>query len=189
MSDRPLRRPLVVAAVTCLVPYLGLVALFWVGHQSATEYPRPKGLFLTILTIGGGVVPLTAVALVFSRLVRDSSRFRPVVLAELYFALILVFASLYSLVQSASESAAFANAPVLWESGTGLGFDEHMTRLHSVFGTMLYLSVVTVTTLGYGDITPNTTPARFLTAVQALLGVSFITVSVGHYFSVCTHRR
>lgn len=39
------------------------------------------------------------------------------------------------------------------------------------FGTFLYLSVVTITTLGFGDIVPLDSTGRFLVAVEAVLGV------------------
>ncbi len=192
MSSKPLRlvgRPLVVAGATCLVPYAGLLVFFLLSHQASDEIVRPKGVLLASLALLGGLVPLGAMAIVMLRLVRDASTFRPWVFVELYAALILVFASLYALVQVGSEEPAFANAPVLWDATAAIPFDEHMTRMHSIFGTMLYLSVITVTTVGFGDIVPMSIAARSLVAVQALLGVSFITISVGHYFSVWARRR
>jgi hypothetical protein len=41
------------------------------------------------------------------------------------------------------------------------------------FLRMLYLSAVTATTLGYGDITPITTTARVAVGAEAILGVAF----------------
>jgi hypothetical protein len=40
-----------------------------------------------------------------------------------------------------------------------------------LWARMAYLSVVTITTLGFGDITPLTTAARFWVAAEAILGV------------------
>jgi hypothetical protein len=42
------------------------------------------------------------------------------------------------------------------------------------FWRMLYLSAVTITTVGYGDIVPLTTTARMLVACEATLGIVFI---------------
>ncbi len=39
------------------------------------------------------------------------------------------------------------------------------------FGNMLYFSVVTITTLGYGDISPKTGFARFLISTEVLVGI------------------
>ena len=50
---------------------------------------------------------------------------------------------------------------------------------------MLYLSTVTITTLGYGDIVPLTPLARFLVALEATLGV----VLVGLFLNALTHEN
>lgn len=39
---------------------------------------------------------------------------------------------------------------------------------------MFYLSAVTITTLGYGDILPLTTPSRILVSIEAILGILLI---------------
>ena len=45
-------------------------------------------------------------------------------------------------------------------------------------GQMLYFSIVTLTTLGYGDIVPLSPGARALATVEALLGQLYLTVLV-----------
>jgi hypothetical protein len=42
------------------------------------------------------------------------------------------------------------------------------------YGRMLYLSAVTITTLGYGDIVPITDEARLVTALEAVWGIVLI---------------
>ncbi|MEM9399317.1 MAG: ion channel [Verrucomicrobiota bacterium] len=44
--------------------------------------------------------------------------------------------------------------------------------------SLLYFSIVTLTTLGYGDITPLSAPARSLAAMEALVGQIYLTVLV-----------
>lgn len=56
--------------------------------------------------------------------------------------------------------------------------------LPSQFPRMLYFSVVTVTTLGYGDITPVTSTTRFLVGSEAILGV----LLVGLFLNSLTRR-
>ncbi len=56
--------------------------------------------------------------------------------------------------------------------------------LPSQFPRMLYFSVVTVTTLGYGDITPVTSMTRFLVGSEAVLGV----LLVGLFLNSLTRR-
>lgn len=56
----------------------------------------------------------------------------------------------------------------------------------------LYLSMVTLTTLGYGDITPVSTILRMLVPVEALIGFALLTVSISWLLSiypVLSHRR
>jgi hypothetical protein len=47
-------------------------------------------------------------------------------------------------------------------------------ELRGSFSRMLYLSAVTITTLGYGDILPRTNRARLLVALEAVLGIIVI---------------
>ena len=42
----------------------------------------------------------------------------------------------------------------------------------------LYYSFVTLTTLGFGDLTPRTLPARVLTGVEAITGQLFLTILI-----------
>ncbi len=44
--------------------------------------------------------------------------------------------------------------------------------------SLLYLSLVTLTTLGYGDIVPISPPARMMTALEAVTGVLYIAITV-----------
>lgn len=48
------------------------------------------------------------------------------------------------------------------------------------FTDFLYYSFVTLTTLGYGDITPVTTHAQSLAILEAISGVIFIAVIIAH---------
>lgn len=48
----------------------------------------------------------------------------------------------------------------------------------------VYFSIVTFTTLGYGDILPNEDSARILAASEAFLGFLFVPVLVAQFLSV-----
>jgi voltage-gated potassium channel len=43
----------------------------------------------------------------------------------------------------------------------------------------MYFAVVTLTTLGFGDVTPQTDAGRFLTAAVSMLGYAIIAVPTG----------
>lgn len=53
---------------------------------------------------------------------------------------------------------------------------------------LFYFSIVTLTTLGYGDITPVAPIARALAAIEAMVGVMFIAVIVSRLVGMHTAR-
>ncbi len=57
---------------------------------------------------------------------------------------------------------------------------------HNEFLRMFYLSTVTITTLGYGDIVPITDTTRFLVALQSILGLLFMALFVDSLVSART---
>ena len=59
------------------------------------------------------------------------------------------------------------------------------------FGDSAWLSVMTVTTVGFGDVVPSNASGRVVTAVLALLGISLIPVLTSVVVSVllAQHRR
>ncbi len=52
------------------------------------------------------------------------------------------------------------------------------------FGEILYFSFVTLSTLGYGDISPITAPARVTAVLESLTGVMYLAVMVAHFVSL-----
>ena len=45
--------------------------------------------------------------------------------------------------------------------------------------TAIYWAIVTITTVGYGDIAPQTVPGRFIAAIAMVLGYSLIIIPTG----------
>lgn len=81
------------------------------------------------------------------------------------------FAVVYSLVIEIDGDA--IHDPVSPDSQrVTMHFGDHSTA------TTLYFSFVTLTTLGYGDITPVSMPARLLTTAEALIGQFYLVVLV-----------
>ena len=63
-------------------------------------------------------------------------------------------------------------------AGGTLGF--HMTEAHDLL-TSLYFSVVTLTTVGYGDVIPQTLNGKLVAVMTILTGVVFIGLLVGSF--------
>jgi hypothetical protein len=52
----------------------------------------------------------------------------------------------------------------------------------AIFGDCLHLSVITMTTVGYGDITPRSLPARVATDVEAVCNTLLLIFGLGMIF-------
>jgi voltage-gated potassium channel Kch len=126
---------------------------------------------------------------VFAVLIRDRDRFRLPMLVMAYASLILIFASGYGILQASSIEPSFSTMPLLWQEAEGATLADHVRRLHAIFLDSLYLSATTITTVGFGDIVPLSPLAKVLAALEGVVGIGFVGVALGHYFSVCIHRR
>lgn len=88
-----------------------------------------------------------------------------------YLLLALLWASLYALV-----------ARLVPDSFTGLPTGEPFLRGFKA----LYFSCITLTTVGYGDISPASGPARMLAMAEAITGTMYMAVLVARLVSVYT---
>lgn len=55
--------------------------------------------------------------------------------------------------------------------------------------TMVYFSFITLTTVGYGDVTPGTDPVRLLAILEPLIGQVYLVVIVARLVSVLGQER
>ena len=83
---------------------------------------------------------------------------------SLYLMIATVFYALFNLFETLNPGS-FAEK--------GLPPGSHISR-HS----LIYFSLVTLTTLGYGDIVPVTPPARMFAALESVTGVLYIAITV-----------
>src|SRR5262245_194102 len=60
---------------------------------------------------------------------------------------------------------------------------------HRLFSEMLYLSFVTLSTLGYGDILPVTRQARMLAALEGIIGPLYLAVLIAQLVGRATSRH
>ena len=178
------RRPFVFALGFAAIPYVALrIYVSSVMHATQAMAAAPGELFLLVLFVFGAGAPALFLVAVTRRLVAEHTVFRLRELLEVYFAAIAVFGVTYAVLQAGSVEPAFAGRAAAW--GEAAVQSEHIARLHEVFGDALYLSVVTMTTVGYGDLVPLTATAKALAALQGLLGIGFVGLVLGQYFASC----
>ena len=60
--------------------------------------------------------------------------------------------------------------------------------LEGRFSRMLYFSAVTITTVGYGDVVPLTTAARFFAALEATMGIILLGLFINSLASRSDQR-
>jgi voltage-gated potassium channel len=89
----------------------------------------------------------------------------------------VLWAIAYSLLDIVEPGASFHNA---------LGAESEEPMRFGTGGTSypLYFSFVTMTTLGYGDIVPNSPAARMLAAAQAVLGQFYMAVLLARFVAL-----
>lgn len=94
----------------------------------------------------------------------------------------VAWALLFSLVESFRPGSFNLPAILIIDGGHSALSELHRFRL------FLYYSLVTLTTLGYGDVTPVTYPARNLAVVEAIIGQLYIAVLIARLVGLSTAR-
>lgn len=143
-----------------MVLLLPLLVLYWLGIYDVISFSR-RGSYILFAFYFGLLVSSFA-----SQIIRARKITRTIIHATLclYLVIGLFWGTLYTLLHEISPGA-YAGA--LLENNA----DTHLT-------TFNYFSMVTLTTLGYGDITPQTPGAASLCQVEAITGQFFIAVVV-----------
>jgi hypothetical protein len=122
--------------------------------------------------IGAFLVFLGFVLFHFLRFILTSPKVNSEVLCAAvatYLLMGLLWSSAYALV-ARLNSAAFAGVP----AGS--------QPLHGI--DALYFSLITLTTVGYGDITPVSGPARMLAMMEAIAGTTYMAVLIARLVSI-----
>ena len=171
---RAIADTLVLAALVIVVmlsPRWDTIILILLGLTATAASFLVSGEWLPVSTIvlrrGGNILAFSALSWVVARAVYAPGRitFRRLQGAVvLYLSLATIFASAYGLMWELSPGA-FVNVV------TPLGGPEEVA-------TMLYFSLTTLTTTGYGDIVPVDPFARSLANFESVLGQFFLAITV-----------
>ena len=54
--------------------------------------------------------------------------------------------------------------------------------------TLIFFSFMTLTTFGYGDVTPTTAQAQSLTAIEGVIGVLYLAVLIARIMGIYARR-
>ncbi len=124
-------------------------------------------LAMTLLRRGGSILTFLVLTSVVLRAVFAPGRITPhrlqgAAVVSLNFA--MIFASAFSLIWEL-EPAAFGNLPAMSDGP-------------SEFATMLYFSLATLTTTGYGDISPVDPLARGLANFESVIGPFYLAITL-----------
>lgn len=159
------RRALALAAVLVLANLLAQ----WLARVVLDEE-----LDKTLLKSSLGAVFLAVLTVNLLRtLVRERSPTSDTLLGgiNVYLLLALTFAELHIVTEClAPGSYQQGGVGLLEQLGEGTG------SLHTSF---VYFSLVTITTLGYGDVTPVSPGAQFLSAAEAVIGQLYVAILIG----------
>jgi Ion channel len=148
------------------------LALRWLWHQSPS--PVLHGAYLV-----PGMLVFLIVIVHLLRFILRAPRVDAEVLSAgiaTYLLLALTWAVLYLIVGFLEPQAFSLPAPI----STGKGFDGF---------NALYFSLVTLTTMGYGDITPAAPVTRMLAALEAVVGVLYLAVLIARLVTLYTDQR
>ena len=163
------RHPLLRAACTLLV--VGIIAVDWLRFAGIQGLVFWDALFSAI-----GLGGLTAVVLwgVLKSGPITAHRVRGAIAA--YLLLAIFFAYVYGLIEHVYPNS--LHFPENWPAMKG--------ELHQGY---LYFSVVTITTLGYGDITPVHPWARSAVMLEAIIGPLYLAILVARLVSLGLETR
>lgn len=145
--------------------YLALAIPTFIVSVITTTYPGYDRLDLVrdILTLVLQCVIIYAV-LKFSLLNRDARALDRVIAGICgYLILALLWADIYTIVEHFSDGAIRHSDGTPAEPGDG---------------SLVYFSFVTLTTLGYGDISPVTPLSRILAAMEATMGTLYLAILI-----------
>ena len=158
-----------IALITTIVDLLYIGLLFFSSCASLTS-PATLNCFLIVLTIVLGVFLIIALMCPFwgianfRKICPKRNKERLYILSSLIFLICVIFAILYAFVIMFDERA--------------FQFNNGLSRNVIIRGfDLLYFSIVTFTTLGYGDIVPVSWPAKVVVSVEALsftVGIAFV---------------
>jgi hypothetical protein len=149
-----------------------VLALTGFGSTVLNYYLMTGSLRLLGVCAYGLFFILTAVVII-SHVMKNKKVTTDTILGSMcgYLLLGIVWTMLFALIELIEPGSFFSGGKPL------VDLQGDLVRQH-VFESFIYYSFVTLTTLGYGDITPVSPPARALSSLEAVTGQLYIAVLI-----------
>lgn len=151
----------------------------WATYDSLTN---GISLIIFLWLLLGFMIQVT---IVLTDIEKDRARDRIAILCELLLSMVVVFAVLHYYVavftEDAYEGIEVIKAHSVDDFGNAVSNILSIPTLSSAVD-FLYFSVVTFSTVGFGDMHPSGTVAKLLTVTQIIFGFSVVIVALGRAF-------
>jgi hypothetical protein len=182
-------------AVLCLPVYVGLAAVaffLFVVIELADSSPHAAlpilALFAIVVAIAAmvGDLLLIQILAVASGIRLGSNRRELLTIIQSVLATVTIFALIYYYMQLFSENRAFENMTPIEVEARGIFaksafFYQAISQVPRVETVVdcFYFSLITITTVGYGDIHPATTAAKLVSMAEIIFGYLLLVLSIG----------
>ncbi|HGY55835.1 MAG TPA: hypothetical protein ENK44_09045 [Caldithrix abyssi] len=145
-----------------LVVVVPTIVLTWLGYF----FPLPE--ILALNNVVNLVFFTYTIALLLAYIIRQKRVTRNVIMGAMsaYMLMAFLWATAYTLLETISPGSF------------------HLVNNADASGDLLYFSFVTITTLGYGDITPLTYQARALVVTQTILGQMYVAIMIARLVGI-----
>jgi len=154
------KKTVVIAAVLAVPAFLAIIGHFFLDTSVSSDK-----VFLSLLVVYYGFTTAAVIKHIFTKRTVDADTIISAISA--YLMIGLSFAVAFMLVHLHTPGALVE------------GTSDHLVAWHDIF----YYSFVTLTTLGYGDITPASPLARSLSILEAVCGVMYMSILIARLVS------
>lgn len=148
------------------------LATLAIGAIWSTYWISAKALFVTAYALDLAFFTIVSVA-ILSHVFRAGRVTAETIAGAIcvYLLIGVMWANVFSILETV-QPGSFSSGGVQPHASVG------ETSLRAQFGHFAYYSFVTLSTLGYGEITPLTRPARSLAALEAIVGQLYLAVLI-----------
>lgn len=170
-----------VLALTALLPFI------WLVGQPEEQFPDlVEGLYVLNLVIW--LLFTAYIAIVAFRSIMSAKRIRAnEIYGAIYVYLLIgvIFAEIFQLLLAWNPGAIYFD-PGRFQGPLAIRNNSLLTR--SV-GDLLYYSFVTLSTVGYGDVTPASPAARSLSLIETVTGIMYVATMIARFVSIQTTEK